>query len=94
MADEKKEDNRDFGKKCAFSGVTIRKRKRYYRDGLYYKNKTAYLGHREKLTEEKKQKDEEAQKQAADKAAQQAAQQQTEPKAQQETPASPEQTQG
>ncbi len=95
MADEKKVDtkvdNGEIGKKCAFSGVTIRKRKRYYRNGLYYKNRTAYLGHRSKLLEEKNQKEEEAQKQAAEKAAQEAAQKQAEAKAQQEPPAPQEQ---
>lgn len=40
--------NAEIGKKCAFSGVTLRKAKRYYRDGLYFRNKTAFKSHVEK----------------------------------------------
>ena len=48
MADEKE----DIGKKCAFSGVTLKRARRYYRDGKYYRNKSAYKAQLKKLAEE------------------------------------------
>ena len=45
--------NEDFGKKCAFTGKALKRRKRYYRDGQYYVNKTAFKGKAKKDAEEK-----------------------------------------
>ncbi len=38
---EKKKDN-EVAKKCAGTGKALKRVKRYYRNGLYYANKTAY----------------------------------------------------
>ncbi len=43
------EDNKaEIGKKCAFSGVALRKAKRFYRNGLYFRNKAAFKANEEK----------------------------------------------
>ena len=52
MADEKKdskESKAEIGKKCAFSGVALRKAKSIYRNGLYFRNKAAFKANEEKL---------------------------------------------
>lgn len=51
MADE------DFGKKCTFSGTTIKRAGRYYRNGKYFRNKAAFKAHMKKLLEEQKEKE-------------------------------------
>ncbi|MCA9400344.1 MAG: hypothetical protein KC713_01860 [Candidatus Omnitrophica bacterium] len=51
MADQK--EDKEFGKKCAFSGKAISRTKRYYRNGKYYLNKASYKAHMEKLENEK-----------------------------------------
>ena len=56
MADEKKQapqaapavqtppaDDKEFGKKCAATGVNIRRTRRFYRNGKYYKNRSTYV---------------------------------------------------
>ena len=48
MADKK---NEDFGKKCAGTGKSIKRERRYYRDGKYFANKTAYINWRKKEAE-------------------------------------------
>ncbi len=45
MADKKDDD---FGKKCAGTKKPIDRARRYYRDGNYFANKTAYIGWRNK----------------------------------------------
>tara|TARA_B100000745_G_scaffold219027_1_gene145789 strand:- start:418 stop:663 length:246 start_codon:yes stop_codon:yes gene_type:complete len=47
MADDAKKDE-DFGKKCAHSGATLKKSKRYYRNGQYFVNKAAFKAKLEK----------------------------------------------
>ena len=59
MADPKDED---FGKKCAGTKKAISRARRYYRDGNYFANKTAYINWRNK-----------ARKKAAEEAAEAAA---------------------
>ena len=49
---EKETANQDAHKKCAFSGVTIKRVRRYYRNGKYFKNKNAYKDYLEKQAEE------------------------------------------
>lgn len=39
----------ELGKKCAQTGVALTKARRYYRNGQYYRNKTAYRAHMKKL---------------------------------------------
>jgi hypothetical protein len=56
MVEEKapaKEVDKDFGKKCAHTGASIKRSKRYYRDGKYYKNKRAFSDALQKMQEEK-----------------------------------------
>lgn len=43
----------DHGKKCVFTGSTIKKVKRYYRNGKYFLNKAAFKGYEDKLKQEK-----------------------------------------
>lgn len=48
MADKKDED---FGKKCTGTKKSISRARRYYRDGHYFANKTAYLNWRKEEQE-------------------------------------------
>lgn len=48
MAEENKADKSEIGKKCAFSGVPLRKARRFYRNGLYFRNKAASKAYAEK----------------------------------------------
>lgn len=50
MADEKE----DLSKKCAQTGTTLKRSKRYFRNGRYFINKAAFKAHNEKLQEEAK----------------------------------------
>lgn len=40
MAEEKEVE--DIGKKCASTGATLKRAKRYYRNGKYFVNKNAF----------------------------------------------------
>jgi hypothetical protein len=37
------QDDKEFGKKCAATGVNIRRTRRFYRNGKYYKNQSTYV---------------------------------------------------
>jgi hypothetical protein len=90
MAEEK--EVKDIKKKCAQTGKTIKRAKRYYRNGLYFVNKAAFKAWYDKQREEKAAV--QAEKKAADeKAAREAAEQkvqQEEQKPAEEAPASEE----
>jgi hypothetical protein len=43
----------DIRKKCAGTGVTLRRKRRYYRNGKYFLNKNAYKMFVEKENEKK-----------------------------------------
>lgn len=58
----------ELGKKCAQTGTTLKRVKRYYREGKYFVNKNAYKAHQEKLLEEAKKAEDEA-REAAEKEA-------------------------
>jgi len=45
-------DNKELGKKCAFTGKALKRRKRYYRNGKYYISKTAFKSAMKKQQEE------------------------------------------
>jgi hypothetical protein len=65
MAEEKaKEIDKDFGKKCAHTGASIKRAKRYYREGKYYKNKRAYSDAMAKMKDQAKPAEAEAEKAA------------------------------
>ena len=49
MAEQQKPVEDDIKKKCTFSGATLKRVRRYYRDGKYFKNKNAYRGFKEGL---------------------------------------------
>ena len=49
--DASKDQPAEVGTKCAFSGVRLRRVKRYYRNGRYYINKRAFQEHDEQLKE-------------------------------------------
>jgi len=36
------EQDKEIGKKCAHSGVALKRSKRYYRNGLYFLNKASF----------------------------------------------------
>ncbi len=57
MADQN--PNIEIGKKCAFSGVALRRAKRFYRNGLYFRNKAAFKANEAKLAEAAADKKEE-----------------------------------
>ena len=77
MADEKE----DLSKKCAQTGVALKKFKRYYRNGRYFISKAAFVTWFQKIQEEKNQKLEESKKKADE---EQAAKATAEVKAQEE----------
>lgn len=53
MAEETgKEKDKDYGKKCAHTGAAIKRVKRYYRNGKYYKNKRAFMDAVKKAAED------------------------------------------
>lgn len=52
-----KESKAEIGKKCAFSGVALRKARRFYRNGLYFRNKAAFKSHVEKLASAEKKEE-------------------------------------
>jgi hypothetical protein len=43
----------EFGKKCAQTGTSLKKVKRYYRNGKYFQNKAAFKAFEDSLKEEK-----------------------------------------
>ena len=52
MAEQQKPVEDDIKKKCTFSGASLKRVRRYYRDGKYFKNKNAYRGFKESLKAE------------------------------------------
>ena len=46
-------EDKELGKKCAFTGKPLKRRKRYYRNGQYFVNKTAFKEKIKKDAEEK-----------------------------------------
>jgi hypothetical protein len=63
MAEEK--EVKDIKRKCAQTGKSIKRVKRYYRNGLYFVNKAAFKAWDEKQKEEKAKAAGEAEKAAA-----------------------------
>jgi len=53
-----KEVDKEIGKKCAHTGTALKRVKRYYRNGKYYVNKTAYKAMLKEKSEEAKEKEE------------------------------------
>lgn len=52
MADEKQAaPAEDISKKCAGTGVALRRKKRYYREGRYFLNKNAFKAYQAKEAE-------------------------------------------
>ncbi len=82
----------EVGTKCAFSGVRLRRVKRYYRNGQYYINKRAYQEHAKQLKEKEIEEKEKADAKASASASQQqnaeAAQTPAAPQAEASQPAS------
>lgn len=54
MADEKE----DISKKCAGTGTTLKRSRRYYRNGKYFLNKNAFKAYEAKLKEQAEEKKE------------------------------------
>ena len=48
MSDEQE----DISKKCAQTGTTLKRSRRYYRNGKYFINKNAFKAHEAKLKEQ------------------------------------------
>ncbi|MCA9407076.1 MAG: hypothetical protein H6755_04820 [Candidatus Omnitrophica bacterium] len=44
-------NDEDISKKCAQTGTTLKRVKRYFRNGKYYINKAAFRAHQKKLQE-------------------------------------------
>lgn len=42
-------DEEDISKKCAQTGTTLKRSRRYYRNGKYFVNKNAFKAHEAKL---------------------------------------------
>ena len=53
-------DKEEINKKCTETGTTLKRSKRYYRNGKYFLNKNAFKIWIKKQLEEQKKKDEEA----------------------------------
>ena len=63
--DAAKDQTAEVGTKCAFSGVRLRKVKRYYRNGQYYINKRAYQEHAKQLKDKAREEKDKASAEAA-----------------------------
>lgn len=46
------DDREDISKKCAQTGTTLKRSRRYYRNGKYYINKNAFKAFEAKLKEQ------------------------------------------